>query len=192
MHNASHSSHCFHIYEIIKTFLSPLSPWHASPGYNKQGWINCTIHWWTKWNKVLLLKCFVLNSGHINSNYGSRCINDNESLSQAEWECWRGQRHPRAAASKQSLSFNWDCGICFHNKQLSFDRYLSWQKSILVQFTHSTEPEVWLFRLSIFPSQVSYIFVIYVEIQSFLDITGTTSIDLIWYQIEAGLPCKTQ
>lgn len=79
----------------------------------------------------------------------------------------------------QSLSFNWDCGICFHNKQLSFDRYLSWQKSILVQFTHSTEPEVWLFRLSIFPSQVSYIFVIYVEIQSFLDITGTTSIDLI-------------
>lgn len=114
MHNVCHGSHYFH---IIKTFLSPLSPWHASPGYSKQGWINCTIHWWTKWSKVFLLykgKCFVLNSRHINSNYGSRCINDNETLSQSEWECWREQRRPHAAASKQCLSFNWDSGICLH------------------------------------------------------------------------------
>lgn len=148
--HVSHSSHCFHIYEIIKTFLSPLSPRFASPGYNKQGWINCTIHWWTKWNKVLLLKCFVLNSGHINSDYGSRCINDNESLSQAEWECWREQRHPRAAASKQSLSFNWDSGICFHNKQFSFDRYLSWQKSILCT-SHTALSQQYGYSLSSHP-----------------------------------------
>lgn len=35
--------------------------------------------------------------------------------------------------------------------------------------------------LSFPPSQVTYIFVIYIEIQSFLDVTETTSIDLIWY-----------
>lgn len=184
MHNACHSSHCFHIHEIIKTFLSPLSPRHASPGYNKQGWINCTIHWWTKWSKVLLLykgKSFALNSV-INSNYGSCCINDNETLSQAEWECWREQRRPHAAASKECLSFTRDRGICLHNKLFSFGRYLAWQKGILVQFTHSTEPAMWLFSLSVFPpSQVSYIFVIYIEIKSFLNITGTTSIDLISY-----------
>lgn len=32
-------------------------------------------------------ECFALNSSHINPNYGSCCINDNETLSQTEWEC---------------------------------------------------------------------------------------------------------
>lgn len=160
MHNVGHSSHCFHIHEIIKTFLILLSPWHARPGYNKQEWTNCMIHWWTKWSKVLLLykgKRFELNSV-INSNYGSHCINDNEALSQAEWECWRKQRRPHAAPSKECSSFNRDSGICLHNKQFSFDRYLSWQKGILMHLTHSTQPAIWLFNLSTFPLITSVIY----------------------------------
>lgn len=75
-------------------------------------------------------KCLALNSSHINPNYGSCCINGNETLPQIEWECWKKQRRPHTTASQQCSYLNWDSTTRLYNKQFSFDRYLSWWKDI--------------------------------------------------------------
>lgn len=85
--------------------------------------------------------------------------------------------HPNSAhRSTETVGF-----VFITNSSPLMDTWLGRRASQCTSHPALSQQYAYAVSLSFPPSQVSYIFVIYIEIQSFLDITGTTSIDLIWY-----------